>query len=72
MPSDLENLQTARSNIAANLAAITASPKPNYTIDGQTVSWQALFDSYVNQIKNLDVLIAGEGGPFEIASEGRT
>jgi hypothetical protein len=41
MPTDLEQLQTIRSQALAAMAEITASPKPSYTIDGQTVSWNA-------------------------------
>jgi len=71
MPSYLENLQTARDQIAANLAAITAEPKPNYSIDGQSVSWQSLFESYTDQLLKLDALIAA-AEPFEIHSQGTT
>lgn len=38
MPTVLENLQTAQSNIATKIADVTANPKPNYSIDGQSVS----------------------------------
>lgn len=65
MATYLENLKTARNNIAANLAAITASPKPTYTIDGRTVDWNGLFTSYTNQLQVLDDKIAG-AEPFEI------
>jgi hypothetical protein len=65
----LENLSTARDNIAANLAAMTADPKPNYTIDGQSVSWQSLFDSYLQQLEKLNAQIAA-ADPFEIHSQG--
>jgi hypothetical protein len=40
MPTDLENLQTRRSAIVAELAALTgesAGGKPSYSIDGQQV-----------------------------------
>ena len=71
MPSYLENLQTAREQIAANLATITAEPKPNYSIDGQSVSWQSLVESYTQQLARLDALIAS-AEPFEIPSQGTT
>lgn len=71
MPTYLQNLQTAREQIAANLATITAQPKPNYTIDGQSVSWQSLFASYTDQLAKLDALIAA-AEPFEIHSQGTT
>jgi hypothetical protein len=71
MPSYLENLHTAREQIAANLATITAEPKPNYSIDGQSVSWQSLVESYTQQLARLDALIAS-AEPFEIPSQGTT
>ncbi|HWA99028.1 MAG TPA: hypothetical protein VG713_11075 [Pirellulales bacterium] len=71
MPTFLQNLITSRDNIAANLAEITASPKPSYSIDGQRVSWQALYDSYLRQLAALDAQIAG-ADPFEISSQGTT
>jgi hypothetical protein len=71
MPTYLENLTTARDQIAANLAAITAQPKPTYSIDGQSVSWQSLFDSYIAQLDKLNALIAA-AEPFEVQSQGGT
>lgn len=71
MPTYLENLLTARDNIAANLAAITADPKPNYSIDGQSVSWQGLFDSYMAQLAQLDAQI-NAADSFELRSRGFT
>ena len=37
MPSDLEQIQTIRSQALALIADITANPKPSYTLDGQSV-----------------------------------
>lgn len=71
MPTQLENLLAARDNVAANLAAITADPKPNYTIDGQSVSWQGLFDSYVAQLEKLNAQI-NAADPYEFETRGET
>ena len=71
MSTVLENLVAARENVAANLAAITAQPKPSYSIDGQSVSWQGLFDSYISQLQTLNAQIAA-AEPFEITSQGVT
>lgn len=68
MATYLENLTTARDQIAANLAAITANPKPNYSIDGQSVSWQGLFDSYMSSLSSLDAQIAA-ADPVHVESE---
>ncbi len=71
MATLLENLLTARQNIASNLAEITAQPKPSYSIDGQQVSWQSLFDSYIGQLQALNAQIAA-AEPFEFSSQGCT
>ena len=71
MSSYLDDLLAARDNIAANLAAMTANPKPNYSVDGQSLSWQSLFDSYMAQLEKLDIQING-AQPFEVRSRGYT
>ena len=69
--SYLDDLTTARDQVAANLKAITANPMPNYSIDGQSVSWQQLFDSYMNSLSALNQQIA-DAEPFEFQSQGLT
>lgn len=64
MPTDLENLQTARSAICTALASNAA--KPNYSIDGQSVT----YDSLVNRLASLDKAISVAQGPFEVETIG--
>jgi hypothetical protein len=71
MPTYLDNLTAARDQVAANLAEITVQPKPTYSIDGQSVSWQSLYDSYVTQLEKLNAALAA-AEPFEIQSQGGT
>ena len=66
MPTDLENLTTARSNLYAALAE--HGHKRSYTIDGQTVSNGDLWD----RIAKLDEAIAGAQGPVEVVDQGVT
>lgn len=40
--------RAALTQIIARIAEITASPKPDYSIDGQTVSWRAYLDSLIS------------------------
>lgn len=63
-----QNLVTIRDNIAAALATISASPKPNYTIEGQTVSHADYFAMLMSQMKAANEAIAA-GTPFEIVTE---
>jgi hypothetical protein len=65
-------LTDIRANIMARIQEVTARPKPNYSIDGQTVSWQSYLDSLMKQLKAIDDQIAMTQEPFEIVSRGVT
>lgn len=69
MPTDDENLTTARSNLTAALAEITANPKPNYNIDGQMIAWGDYLKQLMDGIKAIDEQLAGSE-PFEIVTRG--
>lgn len=69
MATYLENLTTARDNIAAQLANMTANPKPTYNIDGQMVDWTAHFNALLTALKTLEADI-NSTDPFEIHSTG--
>lgn len=69
MATYIENLTTARDNFAAKLAAISTSPKPTYTIDGQTVSWNDYYRMLMDGINSLNEQLAA-GEPFEIHTQG--
>ena len=63
MATDAENLAAAKSALLATLAA--NGHKPNYSIDGQSVSWGELWD----RIKKIDEALAATEGPFELQTE---
>ena len=71
MPSDLEQLQTIRSQTLAILAEMTANPKPSYTLDGQTVSWGDYLAKLRATVDWCERKLAG-CEPFEIHSRGTT
>lgn len=66
MATRKENIQTALDNIAARLAEMTVSPRPNYSVDGHSYSWQSLFDSLVKQQDVLLAALQAADGPFEV------
>ena len=66
MATDAENLATAKSALLAALAA--NGHKPNYSIDGQSVTWGELWD----RIAKIDAALAAIQGPFEVATESYT
>lgn len=72
MATYAENLTTARNNIAARLAEITAAPKPNYSLDGESYSWSEYHDMLTRQLEKLEGLLSRAAGPFEVRSQGFT
>lgn len=68
----LENLTTARDNVAAILAEITENPKPSYSIGGQSVSWESYFATLTRQLEDLDRAIQRANGPYQKSHRGRT
>lgn len=72
MPTDTEiaQLKTARGTLVTALVTATASPKPSYSVDGQSVSHDQYRDSLIRQIKELDELINLVEGPIEVISRG--
>lgn len=65
---DLDNLLTRRSNVIAELAAMTSTSsggKPSYTIDGQQVDHVAYRKSLYEELALLNQQIAILQGPFE-------
>ncbi|NLX97371.1 MAG: hypothetical protein GXY83_14475 [Rhodopirellula sp.] len=71
MPSDAQQLAAIKSQTLAVLAEITASPKPTYYIDGQTVAWNEYLVRLRATVDWCDRQLAGEQ-PFEIRSRGYT
>jgi len=73
--SDLDNLLTRRSNVIAELAAITSTAnggKPSYTIDGQTVDHVAYRKSLYDELTELNRQITILQGPFEVQGQAVT
>ena len=69
--SDLEQIQTIRSQALASIAQITAAPKPTYTIDGQTVSWNSYLRRLRETVDWCDRKLAGRL-PVEVRSQATT
>jgi biopolymer transport protein ExbD len=68
-PATTTTVATIKAQALANMAAITVSPKPSYTIDGQTISW----GEYLTQLqRTIDWCNeqAAVDEPFEIVSQG--
>lgn len=73
--SDLTNLLTRRSNVIAELAAMTSSAnggKPSYSIDGQEVDHVAYKKSLYDELTELNRQIALLQSPYEDVGRGVT
>ncbi|MCE9555209.1 MAG: hypothetical protein K8T91_17810 [Planctomycetes bacterium] len=69
--TDQQQLETIKSLALAQLAELRAVPKPTYTLDGQTVSWESYAASLERTIDWCDQKLAALA-PYEIRSEGIT
>lgn len=71
IPTYAENLETARDNIAAIIAEITADPKPTYSLEGQSVSWESYLSMLLDKQEVLNKAIQQAGSPFQVTHRGR-
>ena len=65
----MEPIRIIRAQTLAILQDITENPKPTYTLDGQSVSWE----SYLKQLRDtLDWCDAKLEEPFELRTQAGT
>ncbi len=69
--TDIEQIQSIRSQTLAQLDSIRANPKPTYWIDGQRVHWQEYADALQRTVDWCDQKLI-EYEPFEVRSQGIT
>lgn len=62
------NIASAIENISATIKEITLNPKPNYTVDGQTVNWGDYLDTLTTKLASLLKTQQLLGGPFQRAT----
>ena len=70
MPSDLTRIATIKSQTLALIADITASPKPSYTIDGQSIEWGDYLKRLQETVDWCDSQLAA--APSEVLSRAGT
>ena len=71
MPTDLQQIQTVKTQALAVIADLTANPKPSYEIDGQRVSWNDYLANLRQTIDWCDTKLAAYE-PFEITTVATT
>lgn len=69
MATYYENLVIRRDKIAAELAVLES--KPDYSIDGESISWASMRASLVEELKSLTELILQAAGPTVVYTRGR-
>lgn len=75
MATDLENLQTRKSAILAELAALSTSAAgglPNSTGPGTHIDHVGYRKSLYEELKMINEQIAASEGPWEVESQGIT
>lgn len=69
MPTNIQQLETIRTQTLAQLVELRANPKPTYSIDGQTVSWTAYLASLERTVEWCNEQLRGLD-PAEVQSQG--
>jgi hypothetical protein len=67
--TDIQQIQSIRTQTITQLDSIRASPKPTYWIDGQRVHWQEYADSLQRTVDWCDQKLI-DYEPFEVRSQG--
>lgn len=70
--SALSDIETSIANVAAIIAEITADPKPNYVIDGQSVYWGDYLNVLTGKLESLLRAKQLLSGPFQRATRMRS
>lgn len=70
--NSIATLQLALTNINNQIASITANPKPNYSINGQSISWGEFLKQLLDAQQDINQKIVIATGPDEYVMEGVT
>jgi hypothetical protein len=68
--SVLSDLQEAEANFAAKIKEISANPKPNYSVDGQSVSWAEFLKTLNDALMETRKAIRSLEGPMQKSMRG--
>lgn len=68
----VSDLQTAVDNLDAAIRDLTANPKPNYSINGQSVSWGDFYSQLAKARQDIINQLVLAQGPDEEVWEGVT
>lgn len=71
MATYAENLVTIRDNLVSKMVTESANPKPSYSEDGRSISWDEWWARRMADLEALELRIQRAGGPFIHRSRGR-
>jgi len=69
--SAVDDLGTAITQVAAQIKDITLNPKPTYSVNGQSVSWESYLSMLTDQLIKLQTAQQSLAGPFQRISRMR-
>lgn len=72
MATRAQNLDAAIDAVVARIGDVTAHPKPDYSLDGESYSWAAYLQILTDQLLKLEEARQRADGAFEVRSRGIT
>lgn len=67
-----DDIATSIDQIAALIKDITTNPKPDYSVNGQSISWGSYLDMLSRQLASLQLAQQNLAGPFQRITRMRT
>lgn len=67
----VDDLGSAINQVAAQIKDITANPKPDYSVNGQSISWASYLSMLTEQITKLQQAQQSLAGPYQRISRIR-
>jgi hypothetical protein len=60
-----DDIATAIDQVAARIKDLTTDPKPDYSVNGQSISWGSYLDMLTRQLAALQGAQQNLAGPFQ-------
>ena len=60
-----DDIATAIDGVAAIIKDMTLNPKPDYSVNGQSISWGSYLDMLTRQLAALQLAQQNLAGPFQ-------
>jgi hypothetical protein len=61
----VDDIATALDQVAARIKDLTVDPKPDYSVNGQSISWGSYLDMLTRQLAALQLAQQNLAGPFQ-------